>query len=549
MAVVLPLATLLGLPPSAAASRTPEWTSANYELNDGTVAFVAWTPAVLGYREGDSLVVARRQAPGRYVSDAGYEVAVVGEAELRVVSPSGLARSGRKVELSRIEEVRFRNGDVTLAGSLFVPHGPGPHPAIAMAQGSGDLDRGGLLGYADLFARSGVAALVYDKRGTGASTGTYSVMGSYHSLAGDLLAGVEHLKARTDIDAGRIGVWGLSEGGLVAPLAASRSSDVAFVVAVSAPGVGLIRSVLWQTEQSLRRAGVSGGSVGADVKAMGLLYRAARALGFDGAGPESWDLDPAAVFETVRQPVLLVYGERDRLVPPARSATVIGEALRRGGNRDVTVQAFPGADHGIFLHESGFRPAKDAERGLLQIAPGFQSTVVKWVTARTRGDSIEAGPSWRPERLENVRDVDRRPWHESPALHLGPGLAFLGVFLVTVVFRPARWLLQRPRPAASPPSVRRARVLAGLVAGSGLVALAGLVGRVVASVFGAALPGGRVALQVWGVGTAALVVALVACTSRAWGATWPGRSRLAHGVVMVAAAALVPYLAYWRVLV
>ena len=151
-------------------------------------------------------MVARRQGPGLYVSDAGYEVAVVGEAELGVVSPSGLARSGRKVELSRIEEVRFRNGDVTLAGSLFVPHGPGPHPAIAMAHGSGISTAADSSGMRTSSPRCGVAALVYDKRGTGASTGTYRVMGSYRSLAGDLLAGVEHLKARTDIDARRIGV-------------------------------------------------------------------------------------------------------------------------------------------------------------------------------------------------------------------------------------------------------------------------------------------------------------------------------------------------------
>jgi len=186
-------------------------------------------------------------------------------------------RTGQKVELYAAEEVRFRNGEVTLAGSLFVPHGPGPHPAIALVHGSGSVDRGGLLWYGDLFARDGIAALVYDKRGAGASTGRYSVLGSYQALADDHLAGVEHLKARNDIDARHIGVWGLSEGGLVAPLAAARSPDVAFVVAVSAPGVGPIRSFLWQKEQYLRHAGVPEASGDADMKAIGLLSHGASA--------------------------------------------------------------------------------------------------------------------------------------------------------------------------------------------------------------------------------------------------------------------------------
>ena len=85
------------------------------------------------------------------------------------------------------------------------------------------------------FATHGVAALAYDKRGVNESTGDFRIV-SFTDLAADGLAAVAVVKARTDIDPGRIGVWGMSQGGWLGPLAASQSKDVAFVIAVSAQG-------------------------------------------------------------------------------------------------------------------------------------------------------------------------------------------------------------------------------------------------------------------------------------------------------------------------
>ncbi|MGI8983167.1 MAG: sigma factor [Acidimicrobiales bacterium] len=134
------------------------------------------------------------------------------------------------------------SGKVSLAGTLFVPFGAGPHPAVVLAHGSGPRDRQSLLLMADLFARNGIAALAYDKRGSGGSTGSYREIGAdFRSLAEDVVAGVGHLRGRGDIDAGRVGVWGVSEGGYVVALAAA-SPEVAFVVGVSAPGVSARRS-------------------------------------------------------------------------------------------------------------------------------------------------------------------------------------------------------------------------------------------------------------------------------------------------------------------
>ena len=133
------------------------------------------------------------------------------------------------------EVVMFHNGEVTLGGTLLLPETPRPCPGVALVHGSGDDTRDDYRVFARYFAERGIATLIYDKRGVGASTGSWRA-GTFTELAGDALAAVRLLAQRGDIDSRRIGLWGCSEGGWVAPLAASQSPDVRFLVAISAAG-------------------------------------------------------------------------------------------------------------------------------------------------------------------------------------------------------------------------------------------------------------------------------------------------------------------------
>ena len=128
-----------------------------------------------------------------------------------------------------------------LAGTLTLPAGPGPFTAVLLVSGSGPQDRDeALLGHkpflvlADTLTRAGYAVLRVDDRGVGGSTGDLN--GSdYDVLTGDITAGVDFLRARPDIT--RVGLLGHSEGGYLAPLAAQRDGDVAFVVLMAGPTV------------------------------------------------------------------------------------------------------------------------------------------------------------------------------------------------------------------------------------------------------------------------------------------------------------------------
>lgn len=313
----------------------------------------------------------------------------------------GLIRWGRS---PRLEEVRFQNGEVTLAGTLYVPSGTGPHPAVIFIHGSGDDSRETYRYYADILARRGIAGLIYDKRGVAASTGSWRAS-PFSALADDALAGVNFLMGLSAIDAKRIGVWGGSEGAIIAPWAASRSADVAFVVMQAATGVTFAQQNLYQNELQLRAVTNSEADVAQGLNIVNLQQHYARtgtgwqayadarqavqekawasALG-SLLSPDNWwwnwyrtkmDYDPILMLEKVRVPVLAVWGGDDVLVPVAESRAAIEAAFTRGGNRNVTCRVYAGADHSIqtesWLH--GRRPE-----------PSYMDLLSEWIQKQTQ---------------------------------------------------------------------------------------------------------------------------------------------------------------------
>ena len=143
------------------------------------------------------------------------------------------------------KNVSYRNdpGGITLAGTLTTPANKGPFPAVILISGSGAQDRDEtifqhkpFLVLADNLTRRGVAVLRVDDRGVGGSTGSVANSTS-EDFASDVLAGIAFLKSRDDIDSKKIGLVGHSEGGLIAPMVAARSSDVAFIVMLAGTGL------------------------------------------------------------------------------------------------------------------------------------------------------------------------------------------------------------------------------------------------------------------------------------------------------------------------
>lgn len=163
-----------------------------------------------------------------------------------------------------IEEVVFRSGHTRLVGYVVLPRERGPHPGIVFVHGAHCDTRVAALGEAKLLARHGIASLTYDKRGCGESTGSVHV--PYATFAADVAAAARALAAHGEIDRRRIGLFGHSEGGWVAPLAA-RSIQPAFLVLQNATPLSPAEQVICESAERVRR-GCFGPAVVAEVVAL-----------------------------------------------------------------------------------------------------------------------------------------------------------------------------------------------------------------------------------------------------------------------------------------
>ena len=156
------------------------------------------------------------------------------------------------------EEVSFHSGDITLHGSDLIPARSEPGTAIVLIHGAGLGLRDENRAVAEAFADEGFLVLIYDKRTEGYSPDPVGGR-SYSLLADDAIVAVQMLQQHDDVDPAQVGLWGFSEGGWVAPLAATRSDDVAFVITVAGGGIGPAEQTAWATEGELRRQVVTSG--------------------------------------------------------------------------------------------------------------------------------------------------------------------------------------------------------------------------------------------------------------------------------------------------
>ena len=191
-------------------------------------------------------------------------------------------------ELGR-KQITFSNGDLRLAGVVLSPPGEdaGTHPpGLVIIHGSGAADRNHAwaLGFARGLAARGFAVLLPDKRGSGKSGGDWRTA-SFQDLADDAVAAVQALGELEGVDRDRIGVLGLSQGGHIAPLAARRSSRIAFVIDISGSAVPLTEQVVDEVEKLALRKGFTPDQV----DRVNELHRKAIRYGLTGEGWEAYE--------------------------------------------------------------------------------------------------------------------------------------------------------------------------------------------------------------------------------------------------------------------
>jgi dienelactone hydrolase len=264
-------------------------------------------------------------------------------------------------------EVRFRSGKVTLSGTLTIPPGAGPHPAVAWVHGSGQTTRAYLPDLQALLLRSGIAVLAYDKRGIGQSGGDYPGESptdfAIDALAQDAAAAVRFLASRPELDRARVGLAGHSQAGWIIPLAASREAAARFAVVFSGPAVTADENDTYQhlTGQGETPPTLSEQEVDARVLEQG-----------------PGGVDPIPWIRALRIPVLWLYGGLDQHIPPRLSARRLAPIATEAG-RDFRIETFPHANHALVETQTGL--TSEMLRSST-FAPGLFGSVRDWLAAR-----------------------------------------------------------------------------------------------------------------------------------------------------------------------
>jgi alpha-beta hydrolase superfamily lysophospholipase len=316
------------------------------------------------------------------------------------------------------EAFGFDSGGYRLSGFIDSPSTAAPHPAILLLHDAGATDvfhgRGDFPRLRDAFRSAGLATVVFDRRGSGCSGGRDRGVADLYVNADDVLAAVDALRGRADIDPERIGLWAPGRGAYVAPMAAVRSSAIAYMIVVGAPANTYGGEAAYRVRKNLELEGVPEGeaeAVGRDVaRAMNVmaeqnpyaafervaeplkrnpymqrLWRVAPELFPDPERYAEWqesgalDVNPQRFLPALELPVLAIWGDLDSEVDWHESMRVYRDAFARDGNDSLETQVFNDADHTICKAASGSlgeRPDRGAE---CDPAPGYFDAMLLWL--------------------------------------------------------------------------------------------------------------------------------------------------------------------------
>ncbi len=329
------------------------------------------------------------------------------------------------------EEITFRNerAGIDLAGTLTLPKKDGVYPAVILISGSGPQNRDEeLLGHkpflvlSDYLTRNGIAVLRFDDRGTAASKGDFATATTV-DFSTDVQAALDYLLKRKEINHKQIGLIGHSEGGIVAPIVAASSKDVAFIVLMAGTGIPGDQLLLLQQELIGRASGVSE----EELEKNKVFNQGAFDMVIHSTDDEQLKKDlteyikqgfaehpeeipegmtsdenaamhanqlvspwmqyfikynPALILEKVKCPVLAINGEKDLQVPPKENLGPIAAALKKGGNKKVTTKELPGLNH---LFQECTTGSPDEYAVIEQtMSPVALSEILKWIQEQTK---------------------------------------------------------------------------------------------------------------------------------------------------------------------
>jgi dienelactone hydrolase len=341
----------------------------SYSMDDNDIVVVSRLGWFFDLRDAAYRTIYATSSPGRFTIGRAFLEPLPKFADLDFVGTdlsirsSGKTRSGHRLAY-RQSEVSVPSAGAALAATITEPLKPGPHPGIVVVHGSEPGQRYFYDIWVGIYASFGIDVLTYDKRGIGASSGTYPgefpTTTALQIYAADAEAAREFLSRWPGVDPQRVGFHGGSQGGWTVPLAMLDHPGAAFAVLVSAPATDVDQTDLW--------AGFSNHGAEMPSESVDQMLASVRAA--------RGGYDPGPALRSIGVPVIWVLGTNDRTVPTAVCIEVL-DALHKP---NFTVQQVP-TGHGMLVNPTGL-DADDAKSfGLApQLVPALQAWFSKVLT-------------------------------------------------------------------------------------------------------------------------------------------------------------------------
>ncbi len=358
--------------------------------------------------------------------------------------------------------VEFHNRDVKLSGSLLLSRSEVSVPAVVFVHGAGRQTRESYRELCEFFASQGIAALIYDKRGTGQSGGTYESSEPYENLINDALSAVALLKQRPEVAGSKTGIWGLSQGAYISAAAASRTADIRFVIVVGAEVADGM--MFYYRDNLFRRYGLSDRLRDVAEKLhlvdqdMQRTFQAgSRLSSFAARTYPAPDKYAHPAWSGVNQPVLALWGQLDQHVPVGESIAGLKNSLLQANNDNWTIITLPRTNHDLKISETGAIQSKSHG-----YPPGALRTMTDWAwqaidhpteigKMKQEGIAPEAGI------LPRLASYERLRWYGNGPVQAALWILFLisfGAIMIASARSGATRLLRGQKGMALPASTR-----------------------------------------------------------------------------------------------
>jgi dipeptidyl aminopeptidase/acylaminoacyl peptidase len=289
-------------------------------------------------------------------------------------------------------QVSFKSGEEIITGILVKPNSQANLPVVVFQQGSGNFAFDGYENEAwgphkfyieDVLLEAGYGVLYCNKRGLGGSTGNWR-KNDFYGRATDAYAAVEYLKTLPEIDSTRIGVSGHSQGGWVAQIVAAKHDDIAFIICLAGPTVGVKEQIYSNDKFQFECDGYEGGKLEKKIekrkKGLNKSYNIGKNSGLVGAAKHLYlifEYDNDEILKSIKCPTLLLFAEFDINVDPTENINHLNQLFKNNVPDFITVKTMPQGQHGFYKVENRCVPWDEAEKNGFD--SNFQNQIKEWV--------------------------------------------------------------------------------------------------------------------------------------------------------------------------